>query len=359
MTNLTIIDAPTAETNVFKVNRLIAVWALSEAALGGVLHAFRIPFTGLFVNSAAVILMVLIAWYSNKPGDVLRATLVVLVIKGIVSPHTPINAYFAVGFQGIAGELLLRSKKYIIPASIMLGVITLLQSALQKIIVLTIVFGNTLWESIDIFGNFVLNQFVADSAVAGDYSLSYWLIALYITIHLAAGIFVGILAARIPVWLTRERENLPFDINLSDVGLSVPKESHGRKRGWLGKTSGIVILLMAMVLVVASYIYPEIPLSQGQKAIVMILRSIVIMFIWFTLLSPVLLKLYRRFLSNKQSSYASEVQQAISIMMPLRRIVYKAWADTGKFPGLKRYRQFIMLALVYILAADIQGEDDD
>ena len=81
-----------------------------------------------------------------------------MIVKGIVSPHTPITAYIAVGFQGIMGELLLRSKKYLLLSSIGLGVITLLQSALQKIVILTIVYGNSLWESIDVFVNFILDQ---------------------------------------------------------------------------------------------------------------------------------------------------------------------------------------------------------
>ena len=39
-----------------EVEILIALWALTEAALGGVLHALKIPLTGLFINSSAVLL---------------------------------------------------------------------------------------------------------------------------------------------------------------------------------------------------------------------------------------------------------------------------------------------------------------
>ena len=48
------------------IDLFIAMWALTEAALGGVLHAFQIPFTGLFVNSGAVLFMVLIASATEK-----------------------------------------------------------------------------------------------------------------------------------------------------------------------------------------------------------------------------------------------------------------------------------------------------
>jgi len=181
-----------------RINRLIALWALSEAALGGILHAFRIPFTGLIVNSSAVLFMVLIASASEKKGTVLRAMFIVIIIKGIISPHSPPAAYLAVAFQGIMGELLLRSKKYLLVSSLALGIITLFQSAVQKILTLTIVYGKVLWESIDIFGNFLVTRipFLAD--FSNHVNFSFWLITIYIAVHLIAGIAVGIFAARVP-----------------------------------------------------------------------------------------------------------------------------------------------------------------
>ena len=140
------IDSPPSDRRLYlKIDVLIAIWALAEAALGGLLHAFHVPITGLFVNSCAIVIMVLIAMATDKKGTILRATLIVMIVKGMVSPHTPLIAFIAVGFQGLMGELLLRSKKFLLISSIALGVITLLQSALQKIIILTIVYGKSLW----------------------------------------------------------------------------------------------------------------------------------------------------------------------------------------------------------------------
>ncbi len=129
------LQSPSVEKQI-QVDRLIALWALSEAALGGILHAFRIPLTGLLVNSAAVIFMVFIASSSSRRGAILKATFIVMIVKGIVSPHTPLTAYIAVGFQGLMGELLLRSKKHLLLSSLVLGVITLFQSGIQKILML-------------------------------------------------------------------------------------------------------------------------------------------------------------------------------------------------------------------------------
>ena len=57
--------------------RLIALWALSEAMLGGIIHGLRIPVSGLIVGSCAVICICLIAWYVPKKGSILKATIIV------------------------------------------------------------------------------------------------------------------------------------------------------------------------------------------------------------------------------------------------------------------------------------------
>ena len=126
--------------------KITALWAFSEAALGGILHAFKIPFRGVFVGGSAVILISLIAYFSSNRGTILKSTLLVILIKGIISPHTPVTAYFAVLIQGAIGELLFFQKRFFKTSSLLLGIITLLYSSTQKILILTIVlatrFGN-------------------------------------------------------------------------------------------------------------------------------------------------------------------------------------------------------------------------
>ncbi|MCB0574936.1 MAG: hypothetical protein KDC61_10270, partial [Saprospiraceae bacterium] len=78
--------------------RLTALWAFSESALGGVMHALKIPFTGLLVGGFAVLSIGMIAHVSHRrAGAVLRATMLVVLVKAVVSPHSPPTAYLAVG----------------------------------------------------------------------------------------------------------------------------------------------------------------------------------------------------------------------------------------------------------------------
>src|SRR5438045_613816 len=59
--------------------RIIALWVLCEAMLGGIIHAFHIPVSGLIVGSAAVICICLIGYYSPVKGAIIKATLIVAI----------------------------------------------------------------------------------------------------------------------------------------------------------------------------------------------------------------------------------------------------------------------------------------
>ena len=89
------------------ITRLTALWALSEAGLGGVLHAIQFPFTGLLVGGFAIVLISLIAYFSDHKWDtIFRSLLVVLIIKLAVSPHSPPTSYLAVSFQAFMAALI-------------------------------------------------------------------------------------------------------------------------------------------------------------------------------------------------------------------------------------------------------------
>jgi len=180
----------------FSVLKITALWGFSEAAFGGILHALTIPLRGLFISSAAVLFISLIALFSKNSKEILKATLIVVLIKAVVSPHSPLTAYFAVSLQGVLGFLLFSTKKFYRLSALLLGLFVLFFSGIQKIVVLTILFGNTLWESLDIFIKQVSIEFL--SIDHPDINYGYLLIAAYVLLHLIAGLFIGLYAGRLP-----------------------------------------------------------------------------------------------------------------------------------------------------------------
>jgi hypothetical protein len=344
-------------SNYLTIERITALWALSEAALGGVLHAFRFPLTGLVINSSAVIFIVLIAHYAQQRGAVLRATLIVLIIKGMVSPHTPVNAYLAVSFQGILGELLFRSKKYFALSAMGLGIITLMQSGMQKLIVLTLVFGNNLWESINIFGNFILQKF--NITGSPEYDISLWIILIYLMLHLITGFTIGLVAAKIPSWINNEYAHFNKSFELNNVRPPIRLKGHKKHKSWLKRPSGIAVICLAAILVVLSYSYPEINSQQGIKAIIMVIRSIFIMALWYTLIGPKLLLVFQRVLSKKRHQYVEQVQKTLQIIPPLRLIIYQTWHSTKSYKKFNRIKTFIVFALISTLSAEFYAHEPD
>ncbi len=120
----------------FKTNvtlRITALWAFSEAFMGGILHGLQIPFAGLVLGFVAAVCITLIALGNTQSGEILKATLLVIAVKFILSPHTPPMAYLAVLIQGAVGELLFLNKRFfklaafILTAEKQAGKTTLLQ----------------------------------------------------------------------------------------------------------------------------------------------------------------------------------------------------------------------------------------
>ena len=183
--------------------RLTALWALAEVGLGGALHALRLPVTGLVVGSAAIILLAMLAEAARRAGQPIRrtllgATVVVLGVKLAASPHSPVGAYVAVAFQGGLAALLLPSLGRTV-GPFVLGVVALAESAVQRVLILTLLFGQTFWVAVDSFVTQVLGRIEALGLEPDEMiGASVWLVGIYIGIHLVAGAVAGLMAARLP-----------------------------------------------------------------------------------------------------------------------------------------------------------------
>ena len=312
------------------VQRLIVIWALSEAALGGVLHALKIPLTGIFINGTAVIIITLIAYYSNKKGTIIKATLIVLLVKAAVSPHTPLNAYLALSIQGLIGELLFSSVKFIKIKSIVFGVITLFLSGIQRIIVMTILYGENLWDSIDLFGNYALQQIPFISNESVNFEVSYWLIGFYVGIHILLGFIIGIFAGRAPNQLNKiEKSKLLLLQNIDRLN-QVRNAKTRKSKFWLRKPSGIGIIILVSLIIVLTYVYPQFSETAALKAIMMIVRSIFIMLIWFLIAGPFFLKLYKNYIKKHGSKYSQDVDFTIKVLPAAKSIVIQSWNQSKK-----------------------------
>jgi hypothetical protein len=328
------------------ITKLILLWAFSESALGGMLHALRIPLTGLFVGGSAVIFISLIAHYSDGKSSIIKATLLVLIIKFVIAPYTPLPAYFAVFVEGLLGLFLFNVLNLKKSAPVLLGFFALLFSSFQKIFVLTILFGMTLWESIDIFIGFVLKQFSINSTI--NISFSYLILAIYISIHILGGILFGIISRKIPNWVIDFSHNIDFEKILPEDAI-VKKDNKRKKKFWYQKTSGIVFIIIASVLIIISYTTPAFDSNLPVKIITMFIRSIVITTLWFLIISPYAIKFLQKLLGKKKSEYTSEVENIVNLLPEMRAAVIYSWEESNKKNGLGRIKLFLSYIFVITL----------
>jgi hypothetical protein len=278
-----------------------------------------------------------------------------MAVKGIVSPHTPLNAYFAVFLQGLLGELFFLSRNHIKISSMLLALVTTFFSSIQKIIVLTIVFGKTLWESVDLFAEFVISQFSSATVQEIDFSLSYLLIGGYIGLHLAAGLVIGLIAGNLPVWLRSKYEQFHFDtkqIEKEDEE-NIPGKSKKKKRIWWKRPSAVVLFGFFAVMVFISYYYPELGKSRVYEILIMFVRSILIMFFWYAFISPIILKWVSTYLRKKKTSYSEEIDNIVSFFPNFKKYINYSWRKSSEYKGAMRARVFLTSALVLILLSNI------
>lgn len=313
------------------LDKLTALWALNESGLGGFLHVFNSPFTGFIVGGISILLISLIAYYAeNKWQSILKALVIVLIIKMAVSPYSPLTAYIAVSFQAVLGAFLLSNFTWKGMTLLVLGSITFLESALQKLIVLTIIYGENLWEAINIYGYWVQGKlnFMAQT------SPTVILIGIYLTVYLIGGILAGLFIKSILKIISEEMEHV---FKLNDNTTELPNQN--KKKSF--KTKVIWIWLVTVASLVLVFTIFGGPLFGWQKAIYMVLRSFLILMLWYLVFGPFVLKLIRNYLNKKESEYKQDITNAMDLFPYFRQIIVFTWKETKQLRGYERFKYFI------------------
>jgi len=330
-----------------KVEKITALWALSESALGGILHALKFPFRGMIISSVAIILISMIARFSDKRGQIVKSTILVILIKAAISPHSPLTAYLAVFLQGLLGELFFFTKKFKMLSALLLGITVSFLNGFQKVLVLTLIYGMTLWATVDDFLNYIAEKWFMFS-ISDPIDFSVLLISVYVGIHVLLGVIAGIMAYTIPNRVEEKLKEPSFMIPLMEQKANEQKIKRKRKRKWL-KPSALVIFILSVILILASYLYPETSKFDVSAIIIMLARSVLIMVIWFFFIAPRITNYLKKYLYKKQNKYAKEFTSFISFMPNLKILVASAWKTSSKFKRVKRLKLFLITCLVYLL----------
>lgn len=329
------------------VERLTALWALNEAGLGGFIHALRVPFTGVVVGSTAVVLIALIAFFAERPVKaILKATVVVLLVKAAASPHTPLPAYVAVAFQGLAGALLCGWLPSLRVGALLLGLLALWQGAVQKLVVMSLLYGRSLWDSVDAVGRWILEKM---GGGPGQLSPTGWFLVVYLGYYTAAGLITGWLAGAIPGEIGRALER-PRSAPRPAAGAAPELPRLPARKRWWQRTPFRAGAVLALLLLTTTWLAPGgAGWSQGVRVVA---RVLVVLALWLGVLRPLGRALFRRFRRREQAAYGADVARALEQLPGLRQSAAQAWRDSGDAAGFRRWKRFLVELILLALAGD-------
>jgi hypothetical protein len=315
---------------------LVGLWALIESGLGGIMHALHLPFTGFFVGGFAVLIIGLIAQLTeNSFILILKATILVILIKAAVNPITSPTAYIAVGFQGLLGSMLFYRKNWVKPMAIPFAVLAMFESAAQKLLLLFLFFGKTFLEALDLFIDKVLGIF----SISEDISYSLWIIVVYLTIYSVWGVVLGIWIRTLPQMLQRRKGNY---LHLEKENLEI--KNHQQRKKSIRPI--IYISIGAAIILLFSYLFG--PKKGFDTAVFMVVRTSMVLVLWFLIAIPafrfMLAKLNKRASkSNLLPFIHSEANQLKSWIKPLYKHL------KGKHRGLYLYKELALGLMVISL----------
>ncbi len=327
--------------------RLIALWVLNEAMLGGIIHGLNIPVSGLIVGSCAVVCICLIAWYVPVKGAIIQATVIVAIFKMMLSPQAPPPAYIAVFFQGVMGELLFLNRKFFRLSCLLLAVLALVESGLQRILILTIVYGNDLWKVI----NDSVNRLTKQKA-AVNYSLL--LAGGYVVLHLIVGLVLGWWASSLPGRISKWNDASPDKIVISNdktTTLPVVKKRRSRLKNGL-----FIVWIILILLYLQSYFKIGNPLLPPSTSLRLLLRSVFVVLSWYFLVGPLLKQLFRRWLQNKQAKAGHEIRLVLELLPVTQQLIAESWKRSRTLKGWTRLIYFAKILLVNVLNPVIAGK---
>lgn len=291
------------------------------------------------IGGLSVIYISLIAAQSNaRVKDLGKALFFVLLVKLVVSPHSPLGAYVAVSMQCAFGILFFSAFGNYKVAAMLTGIASLVSSALQKVIILTIVFGMPLWEAIDKFVLLVMDH-MAFVQLPATFSPSLWLVLIFVGIYFGGGVIVGLVAGNLPDLLQSRKAEL------SNISQAFDQERTSgmppsRKRNVY--TLPLIALALAAVVFAFDYVF-----ISSETAVYQLIRTLAIIIAWVAVINPLLKYMLSRYLRGKREAYEAQITQVRETLPKISAFARFAWRRSRTMKGRWRLLNFILLFVYF------------
>ena len=300
-----------------KYYQIITLWAVLEGFLGGLIHGLHIPISGLLVGSGAIFCITLLGIHFPEKGAILKAFVIVAACKFLLSPQSPPTAYLALAFQSILGQILFSTPWSLRVKCFLLSIISLVESGIQRLLVVYFIFGMGFMDAFDDWMNKVMNSFHISS-----YSLLFMI--LYLLLHLVVGIWLGNTLSRL---LKIKRDS--YDKNIEMLSTTGDLINNKKSSSWFW--SGVLLGLLC-------FIYFDI-LNQ-KDWIYLVFRTSIFIIGWFFVIIPLFHKLMSIWIKNSHDNRYNEVQAVMHSVPNMLTLVKFFWQKNSNLAWWKRIKLF-------------------
>ncbi len=313
------------------IQRLTALWAFGECGLGGVMHALQIPFTGLVVGAVAIICITLISVFcEGNYRQLFKSLLVVLIVKAVVSPHTPFPAYIAVSFQAVLAFSLFSVFRVNWFSIMFLSIIAMIESAVQKLLLVTFFFGRSFWTGMDEFLVHITRPFHFTPGNG-----SWWVIGAYVVIYLTGGFYTGILAHRLV------SRNVPW-APVPSVNLPAVEEQSAYR-----KYRGLPFIVIGFSLLLLMPVFS----GYGFTGVIRSLAwTVSALLAWYLFLSPFITRMIQRYLLQREEALQLQAGEVISFLPVLRQLARHSWEVSDRGSGSGRVSRFLFTLFAVVVS---------
>lgn len=261
--------------------------------------------------------------------------ILVMLVKAALSPHTPPMAYIAVAFQGLTGYLFFLSKRFFKLSCVLVFVLSLLETSLQKLITVTLIFGTALWKAV--------NEFLKNAAAElnwNDDNILYTIGTVYLSIYALAGIIFGLFVSTLPKAMDKYHDAHPdFKINLeTEFEVEKPK---WKKKG-LKPFKLLILALIAFFFL--NYLFDIFPqFIPKDKSLQIVIRAVLFILFWLFIFSPFMKFLLKKWLHKAEHKYALEIKELINFLPETRKILILSFKKIKQEHGKLRIPAFVKL----------------
>ena len=316
------------------------------------MHALHLPFTGIFVGGFAIIIVSLLASLPNERiaerqgvfSRIVKATILVLLVKAAVSPQSPPPAYIAVAFQGFLGAVLFRWLPFK-PASILLGIIAMAESALQRIVIMTLIYGKSIWQAVDTAFDSIVKEF----HLPADISFSIWLIVAYAGFYATWGFILGLWMIKLPRKINDLAANVYEKESELLINITSPVQQKRKKR------SKLLMLIMVLILIVAVLLLDR---NSVGKAAYVVFRTLAVVGLLAWVVNPLFRWGMARWVKQAKGERARSLKEVVAVLPELRGYLAPAYHNAMKQKSwLSKFRVFVLTLLVLTLYPPVAAHE--